>query len=672
MLGSCYPLAAVRPQARPMLDVIPPPVLSNWIVYYEASRGTSLSGSPVATYAKIDAWAPAYGSGSLAQATDANRMRWRSDGLYPVVYQSQAEGSRTMANTTAVINKQDASIFCLVELGQLIVNGIAENQTLVSLPGAVGELYLNKAAANHFKVAWKDGTGTYVSSLVPRSSLNLIGVTLSAGAVVVHCNGASETLAAVALAAGTVTGFSINFGTLAYGDAWGYNFVGVTNNALDAGELAAVESWAKTSRKARFPSDTAITKNIFNVGASRGVGYYGDGNIMHGRLLHWDNWQTSDHLITAFGGINTTNLASRIRTELGLQYEGGSNVPDTGFHSSTKNQVVIIEIPTADVTAGTAEATIIANLTQIRLELRQSGYDCIMNALVPCVSPAAWDAAQLTKMANINAAMAALDTRKYGDFVAAPTELASPGDADGVHYTQAQYRALYTLNKPYLDSYLSRTITTLKGHWKLNGDLLDYSGYRRDLQAIGSPTYTTGLNGGQALVCTSGGVGAAKGVYVGREYDVGTFTAVVFFQAKATGDHWLMMKQPASGNIWNIHRHSTGQIRSSVTGVTATIAAVDKSYAVDTWYGVALVVDPVNGGRLYTTSAGGDPTTFALRDTRAWSAGAVVPSTGSGAGAIRFGSYNSDSTTTSTWIQNPKVLFEALSLAQLQALSTTS
>ena len=375
-----------------------------------------------------------------------------------------------------------------------------------------------------------------------------------------------------------------------------------------------------------------------------------------------------------FGGISVSALLTRARAELGLQYDGSSFKPGDGFHRPTLEQMVVMDIPTADVTSGVAEATIISNLTTLRNDIRQSGYDLVVNCMPPVST---WDAGQETKRVNINAAMLALNSRKYGDCLAVPTELSDSSNTtyfyDGIHYTKAGYDALYAITKPYTDIALARTITTLKGHWKLNGNFLDYSGYRRDLQAIGSPTFVAGLNGGQALVCTTGGVGAAKGVYVGREYDTLPLTIVCWFQGKAAADDYCMMKFPASGNIWTIQRHNTtSQIRCTVTGVTGgDVRATDKSYAANTWYGVALVIDSVNGARVYTTNAGGDPTTFALRGTSAWSAGAIIPSTGSGAGALRIGSYSSDATTTSTWVQNPKIFFEALSLAQLQALSTT-
>jgi hypothetical protein len=326
-----------------------------------------------------------------------------------------------------------------------------------------------------------------------------------------------------------------------------------------------------------------------------------------------------------------------------------------------------------DVTSGTAEATIISNLTQVRNNLQLSGYQCVMDALAPIST---WDAGQLTKMANINSAMAALDTRRYGNFVPLPSELSDPNNLtyfypDGIHYTKAGFDVLYALVRPYVDSYYTRNVTTLKGHWPLNGDLLDDSGYDRDLVAIGSPTYTTGLGGAQCLVTSpTGNFARAPAPY--RNYDHLPLTLVAWFQGKAAADDYIAYKLSFSGGTknWGIQRHNfTSQIRFSMTDLTAEVRATDKTYSINTWYGVAFILDSVNGGRLYTTDAGGDPATFALRDTKPWASTPSVPNASSGVGALRIGCYGGDTGATSTWIQNVKIYFEELTLAQLQALS---
>jgi len=92
------------------------------------------------------------------------------------------------------------------------------------------------------------------------------------------------------------------------------------------------------------------------------------------------------------------------------------------------------------------------------------------------------------------------------------------------------------------------------------------------------------------------------------------------------------------------------------------------SYTGGNWYGVAIVIDATNGIRLYATTAGGDASTFSLVGTSAWSSGAVTPNTGSGTGAVRLGCDN-DTTMSNIYIQSPQIYFEALSLAQLQALA---
>jgi len=654
----------------------PPPLSSDYQVYYEATLNTLLSGSPATNYGKVGVWNPVAGSGSLVQATDANRLRLRMSGFggTPVVYSSQDESSRTMADSVLVIDKQNCSVFALIELSALTAGGSNINQTIFSLPGGVGELQIRRVSNSYSFLAWIDGTGSYVSSLIPASSLNLLGVTLSAGAVVVHCNGESETLAAVALSAGTVTGFSINYGglTTGYGEAWGYAALVIYDHALDAGELASVNAWG-LARNAVYPTRSDTVQMLFTAGASRSIGYYAAGNIDHGRRLSLDAALRAFYK-TGVGGQSTANASSRLSTVLGLQSSDYLNKPGDGLNRPTKNQVVVLEIPTADVTAGTAEATIIANMTTIRNGIRNSGYDLIVNALAPS---SAWDAGQLTKMANINIAMAALDSRRYGDFIALPSELSDPlnttyFNADGLHYTRAGFDILYDEVKPYTDSYFSRTITTLKGRWSLNGSsgLLDDSGYRRDLQVINSPTYTTGLNSRQALVCTSSGSNAAKSVFLGREYDTLPLTVVCWFNGKSAADNHILRKVSATGgskNWYMFRQNSLGQLWCSMDDTVAIAKATDKSYAVDTWFGVAMVLDSTNGLRLYTTAAGGDPTTFALRDTQAWTGGAVIPNTGSGSGALRLGN-TADGTVSDIWLQSPQIHFEALSLAQLQAL----
>lgn len=637
----------------------PPPLFANWLAYYEASSNVTVSGVAPANYGKIDSWLPKSGSGGLLQATDANRLRLRSSGGTTVVYSWTKETSRTMADSVLVIDKQNCSAFVLVELGILMANASASSQTLLSLPGGVGELYVHKAIGNYFKVAWKDGTGTYVSSLMPASSLNLIGVTLSTGSVVVHCNGASETLAAAALSAGTVTGFRINYGTLAYGEMTGYNAIVIYDHALDAGELTEVEEWGKG--RAVFITDEAVTQHLFMSGASRACCFYS--HMDHGRGLSLEGKRLFGYC--GFPSVSIDNALNISSLTL-----GHSSALGTGFNRPDKNQVVIVESPTLDIAADGVEATIIASMTSLRQTLRARGYFVVHNAMPPATG---WSPSVLTKMTNLNAAMAALDSRRYGIHCSTPTELSDPTnltyfDADGLHYVDAGTDVLKALNKPYVDAYFAKTITTVKGKYEFNGDLLDTSGYERDLIAINSPTYASGLNGKQCLVCTSTGNNAAKSWHSNREMDNLPLTVFGWFKPNSNGVNVIFVKKTSvagGSKNWYIYRHSGGTVRAAMTDAGSEINS-GGSYTAGNWYFAAIVISSGYGIKLYLSTAGGDASTAFLAGQSAWTSGAVTPVTSSG--FLRWGN-DGDTSCSNVSIQGGEVRFEEMSLAQLQALT---
>lgn len=637
----------------------PPPGTANLLAYYEAGVNTTLSGSPATNYGKIDSWLPKAGTGGLAQVTDANRLRLRSAGGTKVVYSWTKETSRTMADSVLVIDKQDCSAFVLVELGILMANASASSQTLISLPGGVGELYVYKGVGNYFKVAWKDGTGTYVSSLMPASSLNLIGVTLSSGAVVVHCNGQSETLAAAALSAGTVTGFRLNYGTLAYGEMTGYNAIVIYDHALDAGELAEVEEWGKG--RAVYITDEAVTQHLFMSGASRACCYYS--HLDHGRGLALEGKRLFGYC--GFPGVTIDNAYNISRPIL-----GHGSALGTGFNRPDKNQVVILESPTADIAADGVEATIIANMTSLRQTLRARGYFVVHNAMPPATG---WSPSVLTKMTNLNAAMAALDSRRYGIHCSTPTELSDPTDlnffdADGLHYVDAGTDVLKASNKPHVDTYFAKTITSVKGKYEFNGSLLDTSGYERDLIAINSPTYASGLNSKQCLVCTSTGNNAAKSWHSGREMDSLPLTVFGWFKPDSNGVNVNFVRKTSSAGgskNWYIYRHSGGTVRAAMNDAGAEINS-GGSYTAGNWYFAAIVISAGYGIKLYLSTAGGDASTAALAGQSAWTSGAVTPVTSSG--FLRWGN-DGDTSCSNVSIQGGEVRFEEMSLAQLQALT---
>lgn len=636
----------------------PPPLSSDILAYYEATSNTTLSGSPAANYGTISSWLPVAGSGGLAQGTSGNRLRLRSITSRPVVYSATDESSRTMADTTLVIDKQDCSIFLLVELGILMANSVASSQTLISFTG--GELYVYKAIGAYFRVAWKDGTGTYVSSLVPASSLNLIGVTLSTGTVVVHCNGQSETLAAVALAAGTVTGFAINNGTLAYGDSTGYSAIVIYDHAFDSGELAEVMKWGRG--RAIYIGDSEITQHIFGAGASRSCMHYAEGKLDHILQLSLEGRRL--HGICGFPGTTIAGSQSLGSVPLAL-----NNPPGTAFNRSTATQVVILESATGDVVADGVEATIITNMTAYRALLRQYGYFVVHNAMAPIEG---WNASRLTKMANLNTAMAALDPRRYGVHVPLPPELSDPTNrtyftTDGTHYTKATGDVLKALNKPYVDEYYSRTLTTLKASWPLNGDYLDDSGYDRDLVALNSPTFVAGLGGKQCLLCATTGNHAARTALGGREYDAPELTVTAWFKVSSLGNtEYIVCKQSGTGGSknWALYKKWNNKIVAAMSDVSVIELETSFTVTTNTWYGVGMIIDATNGLRLYVTDAGGDPATFALRGTSAWAGSPVLPNSG----PLRVGC-SDDASCSNIYVQKPQMRFEALSLAQLQALT---
>lgn len=642
-----------------------PPNLSDIAVYYSASLNTTLSGSPSTNYGKIDNWAPAIGTGDLVQATDAQRNRFRSAPLQ-VVYNNFSEAFLNLDNTTISINRRAASFFAVVENERCYAFGTAENRVLMSIPG-IGDLYIScPNTSAHATLVWKDAGGDHDTGFKVMSSVCLVGVVLDAASIRVYLNDQVFTVG-TPLSAGSTTGFSLFQGSFVGGQD---RFVGGIaeavwySKALSAGEVITVQDWAK-SKGAAFNSNAGITKHLLVGGDSLASGYHAEGNLSTARR-HYLQLGTSSAMYhnLGFGGMQAATFNTVIWPICGTNY----HPVGVGLHNFNRRQVMLMMLGSNDLVGADSAVTITNNLLTIREFLKMYGYLVVYMCIPPrngLTGP------QETKRLAVNANMMSADFRRYGVSVDVPGLLTNPldlnyYDPDGIHLKKAGFDLYYTSVQTAVDDYMARPVTTVQVNAPLNGNLQDTSAFERDFTAIGSPTFIPGLFNRQALRCTAGG-NAAKGYQPLGHLDYLPLTIICWAKTTVTGAFaYFVSKQSDTGGsqVWSIAKKWNEHIVAGVSGLTGELD-YSGTFNDDVWRAIALVIDN-SGGKLYVSSDS-DPANFALRDSKAWSTVPVVPVTVTGRGELRLGSYN-DATTYASDLQDVSVRFEALSLAQLQAI----
>lgn len=599
-LGIGLDLTSARPQAAGLL--CPPGTLQ---AYYEASLGTLDAGDAAAdNFEKIKTWSDlAGGAGAhpLVQATSGNQPRARKSTTIPLIYTNFKEEVATIAlnNTTLPVNRRAASFFALVELDILVVVSVATERIIMSLPGGVGDLISYTSTTNNAVLRWRDASGTTTTTIELKSGLALVGVAFDAGEIRLFYNDQSHTIA-TPLTAGTTTGFSLfdgSVGTIAVG---GFNCAGWYDHAIDSTELADLRAWA-VERKALSTSSL----DVIVAGASLGIGCFtqsasaddGGGNLNALRKYIIQRADCSYRNIS-FAGTTTAQQKNNI----GLHLTGNLAAANASgsFHNTSNMQLLVYFCPTNDVQAGTAEATIITNLTDARVQARAYGYQVIMLGMTPWAS---WDAAKLTKMNNVNAAMAALDSRQYGTFIPRPALLDDPTnltyyDADGVHLKNAGFDVLYDVIKPVADSLLAVSPSLLQTYISMNGDLLDSSPYQRDWEEVGSPTYVSGNWGRPALRCSSSGY--ARGKTSWGETSAILWSCMFWMRTSAAGTIPVFSKYWTATAPWYFQRHSGGSLRLTTPGLSTAISS-STYFADGNWHCVAASVDS-DGLRLYSSA----------------------------------------------------------------------
>lgn len=593
---------------RASRGLVPPP--GTLQAYYEASLGTLDAGGAAADeFEKIATWndlAGGAGAHPLVQATSGNQPRVRKSTTIPLVYTNFIEESATIAlnNTTLPVNRRAASFFALVELDILVVVSVATERIIMSLPGGVGDLISYTSTTNNAVLRWRDASGTTTTTIELKSGLALVGVAFDAGEIRLFYNDQSHTIA-TPLSAGTSTGFSLFDGSVGTIIVGGFNCVVWYDHAVDSTELAAIRAWAVDRKALSAPSlDVAVA------GASLGLGYKtqsasaldGGGNLnaMRRYIIQRGDCRYANF---SFAGTTTTQQLTNIVGN--LTGNTGYGLADTtgSFQNTNNKQILVYYCPTNDVQLGVAEATIISNLTTARASARAYGYQVIMLGMTPWAS---WDAAMLTKMNNVNAAMAALNSRQYGTFIPRPALLDDPTnltyyDADGVHLKNAGFDVLYDAIKPVADSLLAVTRTGHQNYWKLNNDFEDSSGFMRDLEAVGSPTFVSGLWGRQALRCTTGG-NYAQGKYFYREFDHinKLWSCMLWMRSSSTGLAELFSKYTGAAGTFQLYRSIGNYFRGYGNSIAYAQSATNTYYTDGNWHCIGMSVDS-DGVRIYAS-----------------------------------------------------------------------
>jgi len=648
-----------------------PPYPSIHSALYEASRGT-LNASDVAAneYEKLKTWQDLSGNGHhLVQATVANQLRIRRN-VTPVVYSNFVEGATnlpTFPQSTVSIDNQAASLFFLIEDDRLMTNGVAETKVIMGLAGGVGDLYsLAPASAVPATLVWRDGVnGTVDTGLRLKSSLTLVGVILRATGITIVLDDLSYEIASP-LAPGTTTGFSLFSGSLAgltSGFMGGINCAVPCNEAVDSTKLAAFRAWA-VGRKA-IPA-SSVSKQLFIWGASIASGQNAQGNLGFARqyiLGKTDLMCVHEDL----GGITAVQMTTRAPVISAI-----NNQPvGTRFYDPTKRQVVLVYPPTNDLpNDATSAATIITEFTDWRNRLMSYGYRTIFNAFAPRGD---LTAVQNTKRLAVNAAMAALDPRKYGVYVPTPIEMRKNDtsadasdrqyyDPDTIHLTATGHSVILRACRQVLDGFMNEDVTTEHFHLRFNGNLLDSGLYTRDFEAVGAPTYTSGLWSRQALVCTTGN-NYARYPVVNRAFDQPYFTAVIWFKTSHVANMQLVSKYQGSGTNWYLGVTSAGNLFCGTNGM-AGLSSAGTNYRDNAWHMAAFVTDAI-GGKLYA-SPDENPANLVLKASgEGWTGGPLAPDTGTA--YLRCGADNSASYNVT--VQDMYFFLGTKALAELQALT---
>lgn len=644
--------------------MIPPPDSASYLAYYEASSGTTLSGSPSSSYGKIDTWAPVVGSDNLVQATDADRPLLRTVDS-TLVYNWVKDSTRDFDNTTLSIDRRASSFFCLAEVDKLMVTVGTEELCLMSLPGGVGDLYVRNSTSNN-NLYWKDGSGTYDTGISAVSSLALYGVVLGVSGIKIVMNELSYDVG-TPLSAGTTTGFSLFTGSVANKLIGGFGAAVWYNVAADSTLLASVRAWAKV-RKAIFAED--VDREYYAAGASLANGLYAEGGLNFSRQLAISNdWYYRNF---GLGGAGYGSLYTNAGAKLGIT----NLAVGSGTHNFAKRQALFVKLPTNDLPGADSAATIATGFTNFLEPAKAYGYQVYYSLIAPRGD---LTAPQETKRLDVNTAMRLLDERRYGKRLEIPVELQDPSvssdltyyDADTIHWTKTAFDLDVRDGGATMVSLVDASLPAdgLQGYWPLDGDYRDESGYERDTAALNSPTFISGLWGRQAIRCTQTGNNGVKQPWVYRNYDYPYLTRMIWFRVNGGASSCVLMckESDAGGSkTWNIVKNFAGTVTAFVSDLTSPTLTASGSYADNAWRCVALVTDDV-GGKLYLSSDE-YPSNLTLRASSPWATTPVTPNTGSGRGHLRFGG-NTDTSTRDMDLQDAHLWFGALTLEQLQAVT---
>lgn len=631
-----------------------PPVSASIMAWYTSSNGALDSGDARAdNYEAVKTWLDSKGFGTLyplSQSTGALRPKYRSFGRRGVytdansVYLNQPDIS---------IDQRSFSFFALIDQADQFVNSGGYTKVLFEIVG-VGSLRLVEASQGVGVIKWVDGGGTDTSTLTVPAGLSLVGVTLSASAVTVWVNDTSQ--AFTALSAGTATGFNL-FNTAADAGVWtgGCQEAILYNVALSAGQKAQLDTYAQ-SRGAYYVSNTTAIM------------------ASHGDSI--STWQSAEDLLGFAGQASRGTVPLYILGLGGITFANLANLYafTDAIYDINKRCVLWVNCGHNDIAAGVAAATVTASRRAYIDRQRDKGWLILENNVAPS---SGITAGEETVRTTFNTDMGTDSTRRYANAVATvPAELSDHTNltyfnADGIHWTHAGHAAMLGQGQASLTTLLETPLDAdlLQAEYNFDGDVVDDSSYTRDLEAVNTPTYASGVGGHQCLVTASSGNRHARYTRSVNVFPWLPFSIMFWIKTTATPTKAIVTNfSSGAGKGWQVYIDTGGVLGGFYIpdlggghyagGIAGTTPINDGiwhacAYTVNATNSKIYVSPDENAANLALENTGswtGTPQAIAGNDTRVY--------VGSGDGSASF----------DLSIQALRIWAEVRTLAELQAM----
>ena len=635
-----------------------PPNSSGLLAWYNGTKGV-LDGSsnPQTTaYGAVATWEDQAGSYDLTLTTGSAKLRtYARSAVYPEFGTSGTYFSQPSIS----INKQDASIWFVTEKNDLFAFSTAVTQVLFELPGGVGKLEMySVASGNPGKLRWVDGAGNHDTGFLLLSSSMLIGIDLSASGIKITLN--DQTVTYTALSAGTVTGFNLCNDASATG-VWNGCIEDVfiyDHSIAGTSEETDLQAWAIADRP-----------------TGRGIVYYSAATtvlVCTGSSLSV-NWLSEDLAGFAQQEYEEVNDGDTVLVNSGypgVKYSTFlASIPGavTAYADHSKKLILRVNLGHNDTSLGDSLATIQANRNAFVQIPRSQGWLVLENKVHPSTDVTG---GKETVRTDFNAWLDTTDKEKYSSAIvpesAGLQDPTNPPYVDGVHWGHIGHGLVKDEGVPYVQAAKALPLTSLKASYPFNGDAKDATYFTRNLTQYNTPTFTAGLDGGQAIVFNGTNQYCEYANFTVGVMLFYPMSAILWFKTAGTtfGARYFGNRSSAN-NGWDIASVSGkcyGYYQAS-SGNYASCGPSARAINDGVWHAMALVVDAA-GIRLYDS-----PDQYAanlvLASSAAWTGTAgptLVP------GAFRVGRNNASVYTPMT-CQGVKIFNEALTLTQLQALT---